>query len=224
MKNLVTATTIAFVAIVYVFVAARPASADQYGQYGGTPVSQSILIDKMAGFPVNRDNKTICDNGVAFQDNFSASDARFKPSDYVCFRLRVKNTSNVRQLNVTVRDFFPSYIDPVQGPGSFDSNNRTITFNAGDFNVDEEKTYFLLARWVSLNNLPNDRSIICVVNRAEARNDNVSDDDTAQVCVERQVTPGVIKVPATGPEMGLGLIAAEFLALGAGVYLKKKNS
>ena len=38
-----------------------------------------------------------------------------------------------------VKDTLPAYVDAVEGPGTYNSANREITFNAGDFEVDEEK-------------------------------------------------------------------------------------
>ncbi len=193
----------------------------QYGQYGGTTPNLSIVIDKMVGKPANKGTD------IEFVDNLSPSDPRFTPNQDVFFRLKVKNTSNVTLTNVQVKDFVPSYIEPVEGPGTYDSNTRTITFGAGDFKPDEEKTYTLKMRVNVQENLPSDKGLFCIVNKSQASNDKALDEDTAQLCIEKQVqgfVQGVTKVPSAGPELGLAFMAGQLLTLGAGIFLKRKTS
>lgn len=206
----------------------------QYGQYGGPTPNLNIVIDKMVGKP---------NTNVDYVDNLSPSDPRFAAGQDVFFKLRVKNTSNIILKNVTVTDFLPSYIDPVEGPGIYNATNRTISFNAGDFRPDEEKTYILKTRVQLQNLLPADKGLFCIVNRSRAETNqvdssnlsptispnqnNIAAEDTAQLCIEKQVTqitPGVSQVPSAGPELGLALLGGQMLALGAGIFLKRKIS
>ncbi len=189
----------------------------QYGQYGGTPSTQSIVIDKLVAKPGGTQTK----GGVVsyeYVDNLSPADVRYSPGGQVLFRLKVKNTSNTTLSNVTVKDFVPNYIDPVEGPGTFDATNRTITFDAGSFAADEEKTYQLKMQLYPQDKMPADKGLFCMVNRAQAYNGNVSDEDTAQICVEKQVI-GAKATPKAGPEMGLVLLAGQIGMIGAGLKL-----
>lgn len=204
-------------------------SAEQYGcngQYGGygpeCPTNQSIFIDKMVGKPT-----TMTKGGqltIEFVDNLSDIDYRFKPSDFVYFQLRVKNTSD-KDLDVTVQDILPSYVEPTDMPanGSYDTNSRVITIKVGNMKANEEKIYTLKTKLVETNKFPADKSLLCIVNKAEAKAPNVFDDDSAQFCVEKQVT-GATKVPSAGPEMGLALLAGELGLLGLGIGLRKRTS
>jgi uncharacterized repeat protein (TIGR01451 family) len=200
----------------------KAVQADQYGcngQYGNTcPPSQTILIDKMVSVPMTG---TASATTVSYVDNLSSSDSKFRPGDAVFFRLKVKNTSTTTMTNVTVKDYIPSYIEPIEGAGSYDPNTRILTINAGDFQANEEKIYYFKAQIFPQNQLPADQGIVCIVNRARAYNDTVSSEDTAQFCVEKQVI-GTPAVPATGPEFGLAIVGLEFAALAAGVYLRKR--
>lgn len=184
-----------------------------YGQYGECAPSVNILMDKMVRKP----------DVDEFVDNLSSSDPRFLAEDEVFFRLKVKNTSNAKLSNVTVKDFVPDFLDPVDVVGSFDSDSREVTINAGDFDPDEEKVYTLKFKVVKQDNLPSDRSLICEVNKANAAADDVSDEDTAQFCIEKQVLR-VSEVPSAGPEMGVALLVGQFAALGVGIFLKRKVS
>lgn len=216
-----------FILAIVAFATVKNVSADQYGcngQYGGygdsCPTNQSILIDKTVSKP-----GVITKGGtstVEFVDNLSENDPHFKPEDFVYFQLKVKNTSD-HALDITVKDSLPSYLDPIDGPGTYDSASRTITINAGTFQANEEKVYTLKTKLSNDAQLPSDKSIICLVNKAEANATGAYDSDTAQLCVEKQVT-GVTKVPSAGPEMGLALLGAESALLGIGIFLKKKIS
>jgi len=74
---------------------------------------------------------------------------------------------------------------------------------------------------VPADQMPSDKGLFCVTNKAQAYNDQVSDDDTTQLCIEKQVVviPGK-PVPQAGPEMGLILLAGEMGALALGLKIK----
>ena len=207
---------VTIIATMLLFVASYSPVFAQYGPYGG-PVSKSIVIDKSIFNP--NQNKG---GSNEYIDNFYSTDYRFSPNKEIVFRLKVKNTSDTMLYGVTVKDFVPSYLQPTEYLGEFNSDNRTVSFNAGDFGVNEEKTYTLKFKTLSQDKLPNDNGVICLTNKAEASNDSVYDDDTAQFCIEKQVV-GVKEVPAAGPELGLGLLALQGLGLGAGFWLRKRK-
>ncbi len=156
-----------------------------------------------------------------YVDNLSASDPRFAPGQEVLFKVKVKNTSERDITNVVVKDTVPSYLEPVEGPGTWDSSTRVITWNAGDFKVDEEKTYYIKMKVVNQDNLPSDQGLFCVTNKVVVTSSGPSDDDYSQLCIEKQVL-GVVKVPAAGPELGAILLSGQILALGAGLIIRKK--
>lgn len=213
--------TIAWAVLAFLILSTMQVRADsgQYGQYGSGQPSHKILIDKFVGKPTTTKGGNVEANYV---DNYSASDTRFKPEDVVLFKLKVKNTSNEKLTGVTVKDTLPGYVEALEGPGSYDANSKTITFNVGDLNAGEEKVYYLKTRVFKQNQLPADKGVMCLVNKAEVYNNKVRDEDTAQFCVEKTVTPGTT-VPKAGPEMGLALMAGNAVALAAGILLKKRS-
>ncbi len=191
----------------------------QYGQYGEPSPTYSIVIDKMVGKPYQTKGGV---TNYDYVDNLSVSDPRFFFFQEVWFKIKIKNTSNQNLTAVTVVDYVPEYLVPIEGPGKWNLENRTITWNAGDFNVDEEKVYHIKMQVYEQSMLPADKGLFCLVNRVEAKKDNVAyDDDRSQLCVEKQVT-GVKKVPSAGPEMGLILLAGNLLGIGVGLQLRKK--
>lgn len=191
----------------------------QYGQYGQTTPSQSIFIDKQVGRPVGVTKGGVTE--VEYVDNLTISDTRFKPGAEVDFKIRVKNTSTVTLNSVTVTDTVPAYIEPIEGPGTYNASTRVITFNAGSFAPNEEKVYFLKTQLYGQDKLPSDKGLMCITNYAKAYNDNVSDDDTAQFCIEKEVI-GVKQAPKAGPELNFLVLASQMGLLGIGVMIKKK--
>src|SRR3989338_6148762 len=210
-KSLFWIPAFAGMTLMMLFVLITSVSADcvgQYGQYGQPCNSYSILVDKMVQKPGTAD----------YVDNLSVSDPRYKPNEYVMFKVTIKNTSTTTFGGMTAKDFVPDYLTPIEGPGTFDSASRVITFDAGSFAVDEQKTYYFKMQVTSQVNLPADKGLFCVVNKAEASSNTTYDDDSSQLCIEKQVT-GAVNVPSAGPEFGIGLLALEMLGAGAGLYL-----
>lgn len=209
MKKLILFFSFAFIAYL---ISPISAFAGCGGQYESPCQSYSMLVDKMVAKPGTSD----------YVDNLSVSDPRFKPSEYVMFKVTIKNTSTTTLGGMTAKDYVPDYLTPIEGPpGTFDANTRIITWDAGFFNVDEQKTYFFKMQINSQANLPANQGLFPVVNKAQAWSNQMTDDDSSTLFIEKQVaTPP--KVPSAGPEMGLTLIALQMAGVGAGIYLRKK--
>jgi uncharacterized repeat protein (TIGR01451 family) len=199
-------------AIVFSFLAVTiSVSAGCGGQYESPCQSYSILVDKMVQKPGTSD----------YVDNLSVSDPRYKPSEYIMFKVTIKNTSTTTFGGMTAKDFVPDYLTPIEGPGTFDSATRTVSWDAGAFAVDEQKTYYFKMQVASQANLPADKGLFCLVNKAQAWSNTTTDDDSSQFCIEKQVVPGKT-VPSAGPEMGLILLSGEILALATGILMNYK--
>lgn len=183
----------------------------QYGQYGQPCNTYSISVDKMVAKP----------NSETYVDNLSVSDPRFSPGQTILFKVTIKNTSTTTFGGMTAKDFVPDYLSPVEGPGTFDVSTRTISWDAGTFAVDEQKTYNFKMKVNDQANLPADKGLFCLVNKAQAWSNTTTDDDSSHFCIEKQVTPGET-VPSAGPEMGLALITLQMVGVGAGIYLRKR--
>lgn len=207
----------------FVFVAISAISVnaqyDAYGQYGTKSTSQSIVIDKMVGLPTQQTKGGV--NEYAYTDNLSAANARFRAGQTVAFQIKVKNVSNQALNDVTVKDILPAYLEPMEGPGTYDANSRVISFNAGNFAAGEEKIYYIKTTIFPQDKMPVDKGLFCLVNKAQAFASNTMDEDTAEFCIEKEVL-GVSQVPSAGPEMGLLLLGGQLSLLGAGIILRKK--
>jgi len=202
----------AFLVLVFSFLAITVSvSAQCGGQYQSPCQSYSIIVDKMVQKPGTAD----------YVDNLSVSDPRYNPSNYVMFKVTIKNTSTATLGGVTAKDYVPSYLTPVEGPGTFDSGTRTISWDAGAFAVNEQKTYYFKMQINSQANLPADKGLFCLINKAQAWSNMTTDDDSSQFCIEKQVTTPP-KVPSAGPELGLILLSGEILALATGVFVNYK--
>jgi uncharacterized repeat protein (TIGR01451 family) len=209
---------IVLLTLVFALLAVSPVSA-QYGQYGQPAPIESILVDKQVSKPVTKTKGGTLQ--YDYVDNLTASDVKFMPGADIFFKVRVKNTSTVTLTNVMVLDKIPWYLDAIEGPGSYDANSRSISFNAGTFAPNEEKIYYFKMQWFTQDKLPADRGLMCASNYVKAYTNTASDDDTAQVCVEKQVV-GVKQAPKAGPEMNILMIVGELSMLGLGLKLRKK--
>lgn len=193
----------------------------QYGPYGPGGKPLTILIDKKIGKPTGETKGGL--PMVEYVDNLTVSDYKFQPNQEIYFQLTVKNTSTVSLTDVTVKDYLPAYLEPIEGPGTYDSNSKTITISAGDFSPNQEKVYRLKMKIFPQERLPADKGLFCLVNKADASNNGVYDDDTAQFCIEKQVVAAQ-KIPSAGPELGILLLGGELTLLTVGIWIKRKTS
>lgn len=214
-----------YIAIAFLLITAPVAAAGgqygQYGQYGGggAPV-HSIIIDKM----VATGQKTKGGQQV-FVDNLSPSDPRYAPNTQVTFQIKVKNTSNVTLSNVTVRDILPTYVDAVEGPGDFDPDTKTISWTYSELESGEEKIERVIAQVKPQSQLPADKGLMCMTNKAVVTAENATDEDTSQFCVEKQVVTSEGTEPTATPETGAPLLAIgalNLLGLAGGIALRKR--
>ncbi|PIZ63760.1 hypothetical protein COY16_01085 [Candidatus Roizmanbacteria bacterium CG_4_10_14_0_2_um_filter_39_13] len=220
MKKILIATILMFVTILNTSVVM--AGSSQYGQYdGGTP-NYSIIVDKM----VMTGNQTKGGQEV-YVDNLSPSDPRFAPGAQVTFQIKVKNTSDVSLYNIHVNDILPEWVDAVEGPGDYDGSTRTISWTYPELKSGEGKLEKITVQIKPQDQLPADKGLMCMNNKATAKTDNAYDEDTSQFCLEKQVTmttKGGQPVNST-PEAGAPLLAfgaLNMLGLGAGIWLKKR--
>ncbi len=197
-------------------------------------------------------NKKVVDpiTGVMV-DNLGFNDNKFGPDGVVTFQLAVTNTGNSQINTVQVKDIFPQYVTFAAGVGNFDSNSKVLSFDVNNLNPNETRTFNIVGKVVSADQLPVSQGIVCVVNQGTAKDaasQGTPSIDTAQMCIQKNLpvpttvvtqpgttvvpteTKGGLKVfppqkvfqaPSTGPEM-LPLIA--LIPTGAiGAFLRRKT-
>ncbi|MCS7093233.1 MAG: DUF11 domain-containing protein [Patescibacteria group bacterium] len=189
-----------------------------YGQYGQPGPAYAIIVDKTVGWPGTSDDP----RSYKYVDNLTVSDPRFKPDQVVFFRIKIKNVSSTRLVGMEVRDTLPPFLEPLTFPGSYNQKTREIVWNAGDFNVNEEKIFYLKTKIVPQLSLPVDKGVLCVTNFVKATSANAYDDDTSHLCLEKLVTAPVTKIPDAGPAMTIGILLSSILTGTFGYYLRKK--
>ncbi len=158
--------------------------------YGGGQICPrgEIAIDKLVKNPSTGN----------FVDNLGTSDPKFAVGQEVTFRLTVKNVSSVTLGTVDVFDILPSELEYVSGPdgATYDANTREIRFAVHDLEANAARDFEVKAKVVGADKLPQDQSLVCVINSGEARIAENTDKDTAQLCIERPIAG---KLPETGP-------------------------
>lgn len=176
-------------------------------QYGGGEVcvkTGQLQIDKEVLDPQNQ----------KFVDNLGITSWKFTSGDEITFKLRIKNVGDATFDKVEVTDTLPDFLERTSGDLNFEIKDLT----PGETEEREFKT-----RVVSADKFPADKSVVCVVNAAEARSGDERDRDTAQVCLEKKVL-GIAKLPKVGPENStwviLGSIILGLLGL---AFINKSN-
>lgn len=146
-------------------------------------------------------NKTVLNPQTnTLVDNLGVNDPKFGPDNIVTFQITVQNTGQATLPRVQVRDIFPQFVDFAAGAGTFDQNTRTLTFEVINLAPNQAQTFTVQGKVVSLNQLPQDQSVVCVVNRVIAQADSQRSEDAAQFCIQKQVVgaPTFPGVPAPG--------------------------
>lgn len=184
---------------------AKPVLATCDEQYGGVCKELELQIDKKVWDPVSE----------TFVENLGIHDYKFGPKEEedkeIIFELKIKNIGDERFEEVHVKDYLPDYLVHLSGD---------LDFIIYDLDPDEEVRKEIKASSVSADKFPDNHSIICVINTAEAWSGDKKDKSTAQVCLERKVL-GLTELPPTGPENWLILLPFSLLAGLVGFYLKK---
>lgn len=206
--------------------------ADGYCQpiYGGGQTcvqAGNVAINKMVLNPKTN----------IFVNNLGVNDPKFAADQNITFQLIITNNGDSKLSKITVKDIFPQFVNFVSGPGSFDNNAKTLSFDVNDLNSKESKDFKIVGKVVPINQLSINNTA-CIVNQATATSNGQTSQDNAQFCIEKKVqeqaapttTKGgltiypptqVITTPPTGPE-ALPLLA--LLPTGiAGFILRKKS-
>lgn len=160
--------------------------------YGGGQTcvtAGDILLNKKVLNPANN----------TFVDNLGINDSRYAPEFLVNFRLDITNSGDTNIAKVEVKDIFPQYVEFSSGPGTFDSKTKTLTFSLDSLAPNETKTFGLIGKVVSLNQLPANQGVVCVVNQAKATtNEGLMSSDNSQFCIEKKVAPTLVPVTKGG--------------------------
>lgn len=209
-KSIVLSLISVFVSLSFL---ARPAYADMCTtQYGGETTCRpsELTINKQVRNPGNS----------TFVENLSSTDPTFSVGSDVLYRLIIKNTSGETFNPVNVKDVLPAFLTFVSGPGTYNSDTRTLTFELKEVYAGETRSVDVMARVVSTDSF-NGKSFVCVNNYAEVKALNRFDSDTAQVCLSNNVL-GVTTLPVAGFNDYLLLLPFAGVGL-AGFALLKKN-
>lgn len=148
----------------------------------------------------------------------------FMPTQTVEYKIMYRNNGNVDLHNVVIKDRLPQYLDWKSGPGSYDSNTKTLTYNVGDLPKDSGwKEITFEAKIVDEDALPRD-SYVCQDNLTWIEVDGeVKDRDTAKMCVKLgEVLPA--ELPKAGAEKTVALIVLSGAMLSGGLLLRRKAS
>jgi len=192
------------------------------------------------------DSKVLNPSTNKMADNLGVNDAKYKPGFIVTFQVLITNNRKTVIEKTNIRDIFPQFVSFSSGPGSFDTNTQTLSFDADNLKPSETRTFNILGRIVDENQLSFPGNIICLANQVFASvPDPAIGQDNSQLCIEKGSTPPavitkggyqtvlpkggfpilspvpVVTTPPTGPET---LALFSLIPTGiAGWFLRKKS-
>ncbi|MEX2007716.1 MAG: hypothetical protein WD992_03005 [Candidatus Levyibacteriota bacterium] len=197
-----------------------------YGGGQSCVTSANIAINKKIQNPANSQ----------FVDNLGTNDTKFTVDQNVAFQLIVTNTGSNTIDRVVVKDVFPQFVSFVAGPGNFDANSKTLTFEVNSLATGESRTFTVTGKVAADSALIQNGGIVCVVNQSSAQIVSTSQmsQDNSQFCIQKGVpmktkgglpvlpAPQMKTTPPTGPEMVvLPLLGGSGIL---GYFLRKKSS
>lgn len=168
--------------------------------YGASCPSGQLFINKQV-----RDAQT-----GELVESLSSSGSNFLPGQEVSFRIEVKNTGQSDLDDVKVLDAFPSILDFVSGPASFNSNTRKVEWTISKLKPGEFKLFEVKGK-ITTKKLSS--GIVCAVNTASAQKDQQMAQDSSSFCAQQKVLGVVSQLPETGPMRGVELLWVGYLGL-----------
>lgn len=222
MKNLFTGivvTTLTFATATSAYAAGTGAGQICNPTYGGGQNCNQVSLSV---------TKEVQSPNGAYVKNLSVGDARFAPGQQINFRVTVQNTGGSAISDVVVTDTFPQYLNYASGvAGTYDAASRSLTFRISNLGAGQSQQFTLVTYAYDSNNIPNDKSIVCVTNTVQARDNasGASAQDNSQACIEKNIPTvqkggPITKTPATGPEaLALPILGSTGIL---GAFLKRK--
>jgi len=178
-----------------------------YGGGQSCVTAANISIDKKIQNPASGQ----------FVDNLGTNDQKFSVNQTVTFQLIVTNTGGNSIDKVIVKDVFPQFVSFVSGPGNFDANSKTLTFEVLGLGAGESRTFTVAGKVGSDSTLTGSTGITCVVNQSSAQIATTAQmsQDNSQFCIQKGIpaktkgglpvlpAPQMKTTPPTGPEMAV---------------------
>lgn len=170
----------------------------QYVQYGGVTTSQAprqALVEKKVLNPQNNQ----------FVDNLSFEQHTFLPGQDVVFRVTITNVIQTELKNLVVFDRLPDTLNFVSTSfGNYDPKNRTINFTIDSLKPGESKTFEIKTKVRPTSELTS--NVTCQANLARVTVNNMVDEDSASMCVSKEVLSTTSQFPTTGPNDTLPIL------------------
>lgn len=171
-------------------------------QYGGGQVCVSIGQLSV--------NKQVFDpDSKQFVDNLGLTSHHFLSGEEITFKLTVKNVGDSTINNISVTDTLPDFLSLTSGQLSYNINHL-------DPGQSDERQ--MKAKVVPKDQLPKDKTVLCLVNSLQAVSGDQSDKDSSQFCLERV---GLPSFPPTGPKDWQWVLLGSLLTGIVGSYLVK---
>ncbi|HUD19715.1 MAG TPA: hypothetical protein VMR81_04700 [Patescibacteria group bacterium] len=183
-------------------------------QYGGTTTCQAtdLVINKQVENPVTR----------GFVENLTTTDPTFTPGSLVTYKLTITNNSGETFNPVNVKDILPPFMTFFAGPGTFDANSNSVSFQLANVIAGQTITEQIVLKVMDASQFPAGKSLFCVNNVAQVSALNRFDSDSAQVCLQNGTVVSST-LPVAGFDDFAMLLPFAGVGLGGFALLKGKK-
>ncbi len=127
-------------------------------------------------------------------DNLSINDPKFKPGQEIRFNIYVTNTGTDELDDIAITDTMAEFTTFTSSNINFDIDGRTLTSEIGSLMPGVTKVFQVKGTILNAEDLPEDQGIICDVNTVAVEVNDLSDEDSAGFCIQKDVltitTPG----------------------------------
>lgn len=220
---------LAFFLFIFAHKAAAGTSSCQIVYGGGKicPENTSFSIESLIQVPGSKQEN--------FINNMSGNDPKYKPLQNAVFKIKISNTGADKIKRLEIVNTLPEFVDFVLGPGNFDKEKKTLTFEALDIDPGQTREFLIAGRTSEEKFFPANQSVACGTNYAKAVEENsITAESSSQVCIEKDTsvkgekTGPVVYPPVsvqTTPKAGNKTIYAIglLLILAAGIIISKKS-
>lgn len=197
-------------AVIFFFLVTFPTSTFAQYIYGAAAPAKQMMVDKKLLNPQNNQ----------FVDNLSVEQHTFLSDQEVTFRVTVTNVTQSDLKNSQVTDKLPDVLNFVSTSfGNYDAKNKIINLTFENLKKGESKTIEIKAKVKGAAEIPT--TVTCQSNLARVTVDNLVNEDTATLCVSKQVLGVSEALPVTGPSQTTGWLLLSTLSLAIGFLLKR---
>ncbi|HEX8965578.1 MAG TPA: hypothetical protein VF820_04055 [Patescibacteria group bacterium] len=160
-----------------------------------------------------------------YVNNLGLNDPMYHPGEVVTFHITVANLGKDTVNQAVMKDTMPDYLTFTAGPGSYNPQNKTLSFFVYNIKPGTTQQFSVSAIVNNVTSLPTNQTVTCVANKVDmAASNNENAQDSASFCIQKTFAPvQTTTTPDTGPEAFsyITIVASALTGFGIKKFAKK---